>query len=642
LALDLETKDDGLASNRGAGWVYDSGYICGLAVAWSEGESYFPIRHPDTECFDEDAVRRWYLDHTRSCRVVYHRAVYDLGWAKAQWDAPYPERMEDTIVADFIRNENEFEYNLDAVAKRLGVKGKDEAALRDAASVYGVDAKAGLWRLPARYVGGYASQDARATYDCLTPLTKVMEEENTLEAYRLECDLIPLIVEMRRRGIRINIPYFEQLSVSLKKKRDEALVELGRRLALGRPAEVKELNSNRYLTTWFDREQIPYPRTLGTKKNSEGSPSFESDWMKKRDHWLPQLVVRAKKYEQFASKFLDNYVLGFAHRGRLHSEIHQTKTDDGGTKTTRLAYSDPPLQQAPSRDEELGPAFRKGFQPEDGEVWAAPDYNQQEYRLIVHYANVCRVAGAERPLQIYTENPKADFHNIVVQLTGLVRRDAKDANFAKAYRAGVPKFALMIDKTEAEAREIYERYDDEMPFVSRLAEFCDTRAQQRGYLIMLDGARAHFPKWEPRWMERAARDKAFIEGRMVPCDYETAQKRTHDKTDPWFGCKLRRADTYKAGNKLIQGSAARQTKLAMRGLWREGIIPLIQMHDELSLSTSDERVALRAQAIMVDAVKLVVPTIVDLEYGKTWGDAKVVKDKSGKVLYDASWSAAHG
>jgi hypothetical protein len=80
----------------------------------------------------------------------------------------------------------------------------------------------------------------------------------------------------------------------------------------------------------------------------------------------------------------------------------------------------------------------------------------------------------------------------------------------------------------------------------------------------------------------------------------------------------------------------------MRGLWREGIIPLIQMHDELSLSTSDERVALRAQAIMVDAVKLVVPTIVDLEYGKTWGDAKVVKDKSGKVLYDASWSAAHG
>jgi DNA polymerase I-like protein with 3'-5' exonuclease and polymerase domains len=84
--------------------------------------------------------------------------------------------------------------------------------------------------------------------------------------------------------------------------------------------------------------------------------------------------------------------------------------------------------------------------------------------------------------------------------------------------------------------------------------------------------------------------------------------------------KIRRALTYKALNKLIQGSAADMTKKAMLDLYEEGIIPHIQIHDELDISVRDEQQAARIVEIMENAVTLAVPNKVDYESGNTWGD----------------------
>jgi DNA polymerase I-like protein with 3'-5' exonuclease and polymerase domains len=91
---------------------------------------------------------------------------------------------------------------------------------------------------------------------------------------------------------------------------------------------------------------------------------------------------------------------------------------------------------------------------------------------------------------------------------------------------------------------------------------------------------------------------------------------------------------------LIQGSAARQTKKAMLLCWQEGIVPLIQMHDELGSSVTSEKQGQRKSEIMREAIKLTVPMRTDCEYGTSWGTARKIETRDKKVLYDASWESA--
>ena len=146
-----------------------------------------------------------------------------------------------------------------------------------------------------------------------------------------------------------------------------------------------------------------------------------------------------------------------------------------------------------------------------------------------------------------------------------------------------------------------------MPFVKKLNDFCDGRAAQRGYIRLIDGARCRFDLWEPRWRSDAS-------GASAPLPY--------DKAVATYGVgKIRRAHTRKAMNSLIQGSAARQMKLIMRNCWREKLVPLITMHDELCFSVSSEYQNERAKELMIHSLKLRVPSKTDLQWGKNWGMA---------------------
>jgi DNA polymerase-1 len=109
---------------------------------------------------------------------------------------------------------------------------------------------------------------------------------------------------------------------------------------------------------------------------------------------------------------------------------------------------------------------------------------------------------------------------------------------------------------------------------------------------------------------------------MAPCSREEAERRVADPNHPWYGRRLRRADTYTALNALIQGSAARQTKLWMRAVWREGIVPLLQMHDALECSVGSREQAELVARLGEEAVQLAVPMRVDVKVGRSWGDAK--------------------
>jgi DNA polymerase I-like protein with 3'-5' exonuclease and polymerase domains len=315
--------------------------------------------------------------------------------------------------------------------------------------------------------------------------------------------------------------------------------------------------------------------------------------------------------EDASTKFFSNYILEFERNGRVHPNIHQFRSEGGGTRSHRFSYSAPPLQQAPARNGEFASVFRSVFLPEKGEVWAAIDYSQQEFRLFVHYSELLKLSKAKEAGDKYREDPNTDFHTMVSELTGLNRKQAKNVNFAAAYGAGVAQLAVMSGMTLEEATQVRKQYDERMPFIKQLGDFCNKRAAQTGKIRMIDGAVSHFDQYECA--------EYGVMG--IASTWEEAQKRTRKEGDEWFGKSLRRAYTNKACNRLVQGSAARQTKKAMIDCYRAGILPLLTLHDELDFSVKSKEEAELAARLMVDAIKFTIPMKCDVEYGNSWGDS---------------------
>jgi DNA polymerase I-like protein with 3'-5' exonuclease and polymerase domains/RecA-family ATPase len=620
VALDTETKDDGLRDDRGSAWPWHGGYVCGVSVAYRADDGvrahYFLLRHPDSDNFDPARVFDWLKDLVASdVRFVTQNGLYDWGWLRADGNVLMPpaERLEEIGALATLVDENRFSYRLDDLCAWRGLPGKDTTLLEEAVKAAGwaprkrtVNVAEHIHKLPAHLVGQYAEADAVATLALFENLNPILDKEDTRDAYRLDVDLLPMVHEMRRRGIRIDQGASEYARDYCLQKRDAALAELSEKLGVS--TGMDEIASPKWKADTFDAHKITYPRT------AKGNPSFKagkSGWMLTHEHWLPQLIAQANKYEAAGSKFLEGHILAHLVGGRVHAEINPHRSDNGGTRSFRFSYSNPPLQQMPSRDEELAPLIRNVFLPEEGEVWCKPDISQQEFRFVVHHALVRNLRGAKEAAARYCDDPDTDFHQLAAEITGIPRNAAKAANFAKIYGAGVKKFAEMIGKSLSEAQAIYEQYDRRLPFVPRLAQVCQAEAKRLGYTLLYDGARRHWDRWAPRVFTKGA----------GPCPYEEAKQRTTDPAHPWHRRFLHRADIHTALNALIQGSAARHTKLWMRACWREGVTPLLQMHDALDCSVTTREQGELVARLACEAVKLEVPMRVDLKFGKSWGDA---------------------
>lgn len=650
VALDTENLDNGLIKGRGPGWAFPNnpdvgGWLAGVSAAWREGGEvrsiYVPVAHPDTDCFDFDATGRWvrHILRRKKGRLKFLNAGYDLGWLTSTWqDIEFPDGdiIDDIGCQAMMIDENRkakpgqrSAYSLDGICDWLGIPGKDETKLREAAAVYGIrpsDVKKYIANLPARFVGEYGEADSVATLLGDEIMMPRLKEERLEEAYGTEMGLVPVVHAMRKKGVRLNEERCAKLGDDLMDQYDKACEKI--RVITGMRAGIDEIRDRNWLIRTCDNHGITEFKT----GDEEGDVEFTKDWMRASPHPLPRAIAEAKQCHEASTKFVHAYLLQSVYRGRIHANINQFKTEDGGTRSHRFSYSEPPLQQMPSRPdpvegwditEMIAKELRTSFEPEPDELWFAPDYSQQEYRLIVHYAFLLDCGKAEEAVAKYNEDPNTDFHNLVVAMTGLTRRRAKDVNFAKAYGAGVPKFALMTGMDLEEAKAVMGQYDGEMPFVKELNEVCDREAQNRGYIRMIDGARSHFDDWEPRWLDKAERNRGFAERwPMVACRREEALERCQTKGHPWYGKNLRRADTRKAMNRLIQGSAARQVKRAMLECWRAGYLPMLQIHDELAFSITKEKDGKAIGEIMRNVIKLKVPMRVDEEYGTTWGTAK--------------------
>lgn len=613
MAIDTETRDDGLATERGPGWVYDAGWLCGVSADWGGGRLYVPVRHPDSDCRPVGEVTSWVDCVLRDCTVWFFNIGYDMAWLLHSGVTVWPERAHDAQIMQAMLNENLQDYSLDGCCARHGIPGKDPALLEAAARAYGVDPKKGLWRMPARYVGPYAEQDATSTLALGRALLPLVDADGMRKAYQTEIDLVPALYHMRRGGIRVNTDSAEQAQTHVRLQKIERLSEIGR--LAGRRVEMPELLSPAAVGRVFEAVGVECPRTPKTRL-----PSVTKDWLAALDHPMGVLVREARQFNDLAEKFIGTYILGHQHRGRVHAVINQLRTsdDDGdtsGARTQRLSYSSPPLHQMPARpttpaQELLVAMIREIFEPESGEVWAAPDYSGQEPRIMVHLAEAAGIKGATAIADIYRADPDTDYHTMVAAIIGLPRKKAKDINQGIAYGMGLVKLARILRVSEDEAQAMLDLYSEKLPYIGGLTNEASNLAKDRGWIRLLDGARCHFDSWQPR----GARNMIPVWGR------EAAQKR-------WPNTTIERAFTYRAANRAAQGGAARQMKRAMVACHRAKLHMLVQMHDELGLSVSSAREARLAKEIMIHTTKLRVPVKVDLELGPTWGRAKYPLEK---------------
>jgi DNA polymerase I-like protein with 3'-5' exonuclease and polymerase domains len=602
IAIDVETRDPNLKVN-GPGWPTGDGEVVGYAVAVDGWSCYLPIRHLGGGNLDERIVNRW-LKKVFECPAdkIMHNAQYDLGWIK-QMGFTVNGRIIDTMIVASLLDENRFSYSLNALCYDLLNKTKSEKALTEAAREFGVDPKAEMWKMPAMYVGPYAEADAELTLELWNYFSIKLSQEDLWGVANLELDLLPCLVDMTMRGVRVDVNRVERTRDSLLKREREVLKELKR--VAGSGVEIWAAQS---LAKSFDNLGIQYPKT------EKGAPSFTKLFLQEHNHPVAKLIVEARNLNKTSGTFINSIMKHCHADGRIHSHVNQLRSDDGGTVSGRISMRNPNLQQIPARDPIYGPMIRSLFLPEEGDKWAAIDFSQQEPRILVHYAHVygktrgIPLEGASDFVEAYNNKPETDFHSLVAEMANIPRKQAKTINLGLIYGMGVNKMSDQLDISVDEAKGLVKQYHARVPFVKGLMTGVMNRLNDKssgGALRSLEGRKCRFDMWEP---------DTFAMNKALP------YKEAVDAYGPTT--RLKRAYTYKALNRLIQASAADMTKKAMVNLYKMGKLPMLQIHDELAMSVGSLEEAQEIAKVMENAVPLEVPNVCDIEMGPSWGEAE--------------------
>ena len=588
IAIDLETKDPDLIK-MGSGAVSKNGDVVGIAVAVKDWSGYYPIAHEGGGNMDRVKVLKWFQGVLSTpARKIFHNAMYDVCWIRAL-GLSVNGQIVDTMIASALVDENQMRYDLNNCSKRYTGKTKNETELYQAARDWGVDAKAEMYKLPAIYVGAYAEKDAEITFELWQELKKEIINQDLNSIFQLETELFPCLVDMRFLGVRVDVESAHKLKEELVEEEKELLLEVKKQTSVD-----VQIWAARSIAQVFQKLDLPFDRTDKTN-----SPSFTKNFLQNHAHPLVKRIARAREINKAHTTFIDT-ILKHNHKGRIHAEINQLRSDNGGTVTGRFSYSNPNLQQIPARNKELGPRIRSLFIPEEGHTWGCFDYSQQEPRLVVHYAALQNLYGVDEVLEAYREGD-ADFHTIVADMAEIPRSQAKTINLGLFYGMGKNKLQAELGVSKEKAEDLFKQYHNKVPFVKQLMDNVMYRAQDSGKIRTLLGRLCRFHLWEPN---------QFGIHKALP----------HDAALLEHGPGIKRAYTYKALNKLIQGSAADMTKKAMLELYKEGIVPHIQVHDELDISVNNN--SDKIKEIMESAVSLEVPNKVDYESGPNWGTIK--------------------
>jgi len=615
ISLDIETYDPSL-KEMGSG-VYRStpldflngfGYILGVSFVDEFGnKGYYDLGHYD--CSEELRVKNLeYIKQTLSTDAVKIGAnlQYDIDWLENWAMIPVNGDIIDMQVAEALLDENQRHYNLDFMGKKYfgsrGGKAKDKLDKFCFENGLKGDVRKHLWKMPYYLVEEYAIQDVDLPMAIWKIQEPILVEQELNKLMRLECDLIRVLIKMKKTGVRIDSALRDksgnELEAIVTKTHSDLQTQLGMDF---------NFNSTKHLAVIMDINGIPYPYTAPSKTYPNGQPSVKREFLIMISKGTVQDVdgnfitdpvkmkigsdlANLRRAEKVLKTFIRGSLTKFITKGSLiHCQFYPTSTDDYGTKSGRFSSATPNLQQipSPSRDAYYGNIARSPFVPFEDCMWGKLDYSQVEYRFMAHFA---KGDGADEVRRRYNDDPNTDYHRYIQDLTGLDRSHAKTVNFGVAFGMGATKMAKENQWDLDFCYNVLNTYHENAPFVKSTINAVSHIAKKRGYI------------------------KTYLNRRARLLDPNLA---------------------YTMYNRLVQGSAADLMKLAMYKVLEAGILDVLHLHltvhDELDFSVPRTKEAAEAfietKHIMETCMTLRVPIIADMELGTNWANVEEVNNK---------------
>ncbi len=488
----------------------------------------------------------------------------------------------DTMIASYVINPGLRQHNLDYLAQHylnhkmisyeaITGKGKNAVCFSD---------------VDVDRAKEYSCEDADITLRLKSVLeAKLKEDMNQGLFHDLEMMLLPVLMDMEFTGIKIDIPFFSQMSRDFAKQiqgiQQEIVKEAGMEFNINSPQQLGFV--------LFEKLRLPVQgKTVKTKAYSTDVKVLKR--LAAADYKIPQLILRYRTLSKLKSTYLDALVkMVNPSTGRIHTSYNQTVTATG-----RLSSSNPNLQNIPVRGDE-GREIRKGFIADEGRLLLSADYSQVELRVFAHYSgDVAFMEAFRREEDIHSRTASEILGVSLKELTPDMRRIAKAINFGIIYGMGPLKLADELGIDSKTAKDYIDSYYRRYKGVERYKETMIKQAKENGFVTTLFNRRRYLPEI-------------------------TSEKQ-----------RIRAEAERMAVNTPIQGTAADLIKKAMINihtrLKEKGFQTkmLLQVHDELVFEVPEEEIAEVSPIIkyeMETVYPLHVPLKVDMASGRNWDEA---------------------
>lgn len=563
--------------------------LVGIALAVDEEEGfYIPVKHQYGVQLPLEMVIgaiRPALTNPNIPKYA-HNASYDLV-VMARYGVDVAPVAFDTMVAEWV---------VDPVSKHLGLKSFAshylDITMTEIKELIGTGKnQLTMKQVDIERAAPYAGADVVVTARAVSNLKPRLEEKGLTELYEtLELPLIPVIVDMERTGVKLEVGYLAEMSQRL----DEQIKALEHEI-YGHSGGYGDFNINspkQLNDVLFGKLGLS---TTGLKKTIHGySTDVVTLELLKGQHPIIQYLLEYRELTKLLGTYVDALPrLVNQETGRLHTSYNQT-----GTSTGRLSSNNPNLQNIPIRTE-LGREVRRAFIASEGHVLLSVDYSQIELRVLAH------ISEDETLLKAFADDQ--DIHRATAAAVNRIpledvtydqRSFAKRVNFGLIYGMGAHRLAQDSELNFDEAKRFIANYFKELPGVEKYIK--ETREQA------LDENKGH----KVTTLFNRTREFNLLRGKTS----------NHN---------IREGELRAAINTPIQGSAADIMKKAMIDLHNAlkdrsfQAKMILQVHDEIVLEVAESDIqAVKALVVdvMENAYPLRVPLKANAEVGKNWRD----------------------
>lgn len=484
------------------------------SIATPDGKSwYFDFRRqPKAVNWLNDAFRT--LDP--NTRVIAHNAPFDACMSAGAGIHIPLELLDDTVIRACLINEHEASvfpwnkgrkpggYSLDFLCRKYLKRGKIQIDVENIAD------------LPYEEVAKYATDDAILCMLLWEYQQKEIDRMGLYKIERLERATMPVIIESQMNGIRVDLDATEQAMAAMTPHINTLKSELN-----GIAGWDFNVNSAPQMIKLFDPTKTESGWWVGRNRigtTDKGAPSFKKEYLEELAEFDPRarMVTGIRSALKTRDTFLAKHILEHAIGDRVYPTINQTVRETGGTKWGRLSYVEPAMQQIPSRDKITAAIVKPCFLPDLGQVWLDYDLASFEVRVFAALVGMYN----DYLVRMYQKNPTLDFHQMVADLTGLIRNaefggqpNAKQLNLSMIFSQGAGATAgkMGLETQDAEftdewgekikyqragndAYRIIDLYHSKVRGVRKLAETARKIAEKRGYLRTKFGRHIRFPK----------------------------------------------------------------------------------------------------------------------------------------------------